>query len=140
MPLPVATGMSTLSTPMPNLEMIRHRVICEIISAVTLAYVVRTASASRATLRIPSGVGSGASLSSPPIFDNTAFAGSRLGKTESVTATTRSGMPTSLSLPLSSTTLIHPPDDARHAIHRHGRAVGNALRGIEHAQDHGNSA
>jgi hypothetical protein len=29
MPLLVATGMSTLSTPMPNLEITRHLVICE---------------------------------------------------------------------------------------------------------------
>src|SRR5579863_10340196 len=138
MPLLVATEMSTLSTPIPNLEITRHLVICGIISAVTLAYVVRTASASRATLRIPSGVGSGASRNSPPIFDSTTFAGSRFGKTESVTATIRSAMPVVLFHYARSS--VHPSHYAGHAVHRHCRAVRNVLGGIQHAQDHGDSA
>src|SRR5690348_7429991 len=45
------------------------------------------ASASLATLRMESGLGSEARCRSAPIFESTSRAGSRFGKTESVTAT-----------------------------------------------------
>src|ERR1700736_4123664 len=61
-------------------------------SPVTLAYVVSTASASRATSRIASGVGCDARRNSAPILESTPRAGSRFGKTESVTATSVCGM------------------------------------------------
>src|ERR1700730_9429494 len=77
--------------------MIRHRSISRIISDVTFAYVTSSASASRATCKIASGVESAARRNWAPSFERTLRAGSRVGKTESETATSRFGM---LSLPL----------------------------------------
>src|SRR5487761_1637613 len=79
--------MSMLSVPMPMREIIRQRFICRIIPAVMGAYVTSNASALPAACRMASGVDASARRNSAPIFDSTAWAGSRLGKGESERAT-----------------------------------------------------
>src|ERR1700730_17101172 len=67
-----------------------------------------------------------------------ARAGSREGKTLSVTAMT--GRATEYSRIQSTTTLALPAYDAGHAVDPDLRAIGNFQRCVQHAEHHGNPA